>query len=1046
MRTASCLLICFTVFLLKPSAAQQYDADSLPPQWEVSNDYFARFSDFLPIDFNDIGTVSDIIQDRTGFIWLAGDKGLGRFDGYEFRIYRADDRQGSLNGDLISSLQIDDDGKLWVSHSGGIAFYDKFSDSFSSVYGAYTPFGSYHDSIYVRAMHIDADTLIWFETVDGWLNSYHINSKEIKRYSKHLPVYQPYYRYHTITRSKAGELYIGGRGVGPLIFDEENNTFISLKTNKSDIPGYKRENDVSLILPFNNTQTWIGGLEGLYLYDRQQDYFYKYFKGTVYDMIADKQGNYWLGTGQGIYQIELESGQILHYQLDNNDPGSIGGERIFDIYEDRSGRFWFAHENGVSTHLPNNQGVKYFFHIPGIDNTPASTRITSLAQKSANEIWIGTADEGLDVLDLRNLTFKHFNPENNDQIVSQHIRSLATHPDGSLYIGYWAGRGFGRYLPEKDIFEQFRYDNSGFSQDWYNDFEFDKKGNAFLGFWGGPGLTLFDHKKADFAQPLAGKLPNPYQSRLITGLEMKVDNHLWISTSHSAVIFYDYEADTARSYYSEINPEGGIEEELINDIVIDNNGIVWACAKGLYRYKPEKDRFIKVKLGLYAQHLEIYKMLVNSANSLWLLTSKGLMKYDQQNDWVTDYSMLVNIEFNEKQAAIMQLDTNQLIIGGSNGLALLQIDKVGLQHAFPKVFLTHLDVFNEVYIPFISNIEVVNLNYNQNFFTINFGTDRWEMNRLYTYYYMLEGFDNEWRSLSSNQKSVYFTNVPAGSYHFKMRTGDIYGNMGEQEADLVINVDGPLWLRWWFLLLVFVLLVTLIGLLWMIRLRDVKMKLLNMELNQKLLRLQMNPHFIFNSLTSIQNYIYSNQTHLAGQYLSDFARLIRLILENSRHEKINLAKEIETISLYMELQQLRFTKEFKFEVIVDPAIDTEVTFVPPMMVQPFLENALEHGLKNKLQGDGSIEVRYSLFKNKLQYEVRDNGIGLTAAARHSKLHDGESLSIAICRERLQLIEKQSNISITFTIEELKEDDTVKGTRVLFSVPLTGKFVRKSDEL
>ncbi len=159
-----------------------------------------------------------------------------------------------------------------------------------------------------------------------------------------------------------------------------------------------------------------------------------------------------------------------------------------------------------------------------------------------------------------------------------------------------------------------------------------------------------------------------------------------------------------------------------------------------------------------------------------------------------------------------------------------------------------------------------------------------------------------------------------------------------------------------------------------------------------------------------------------------------------------MIKEIETISLYMELQQLRFTNKFSFEVIVDPAIDKEITFVPPMMVQPFLENALEHGLKSKSDGGGKIQVEYSLKKNSLQYEVRDNGVGLAAAALQHKLHKGESLSITICKERLQLIEKQSNTRIKFSIEEIIEDGKVLGTRVLFSVPLTGKFIRQTNEL
>jgi len=1029
--------------LLQPLLAQDIPKDSLPPQWEISSDYFARFTKFSPINFREIGTVNDIVQDRTGFIWLAGENGLGRFDGYEFKIYQTAKSEHSLNGSLISSLLVDANGDLWVGHSGGLTRYNNFTDNFVNVFGAYTPFGTYADSNYVRAMVMGGDSLIWFETADGWLHSYNLVNENHKKHARHSAIDQHYYFYHAIARTIDGELYLGGRGVGPYVYDEKSKKFETLPVDKNDLPGFKREYDVSLILPFKKAQTWIGSLEGLYLYDRNRNYFEKYFQGTVYDFIRDRNGHYWLGTGMGALKIDMKTGQATHYQLDNNDPGSLGGERIFVVYEDRSGRLWLAHENGVSTHLPQQDGLSYMFHVPGIENTPASSRITSLAKKSTNEIWIGTADGGLDLMKLQNKKFQHFHPDNHSGILSKHIQKLVSHPDGTLYIGYWAGKGFGRYFPEKKLFENFRFDKSTLTQDWYNDFAFDKHGDVYLGFWGGPGLTLFSHKKGEFGEVLAAKLPDAYNARLITSL-INTDNQLWISTSKSGLIRYDSEKDTAVSYDVEITPNGGIDTDLVHDVAADHNGIIWAVAHGLYLYDRKLDRFEKVSRGAHFNQLQTYRISVDSQNNLWLLTSKGLMKYDTKHEFTTDYSMLVNIRFNSNQAAIIQLDSTKILIGGANGMALVETDKLGFQHRFPKVFLTHLDVFNEVYIPFIHNCEAVKLAYNQNFFTINFGTDRWESTNLYTYYYKLEGFDDQWRNLSSEQRSVYFTNVPAGSYLFKMRTGDAYGNRGEQEASLKIEVVGPWWKQWWFITFVAMFVISIIFMLWIVRLRDVKMKLLNIELNQKLLRLQMNPHFIFNSLTSIQSYIYSNQKHLAGQYLSDFARLIRLILENSRHERINLEKEIETISLYMELQQLRFTNRFNFELIVDPAIDKEITFVPPMMVQPFLENALEHGLKNKTDGVGSIQVQYSLLKNSLQYEVRDNGVGLAMAAQQSKLHEGESLSIAICRERLQLIEKQSNIKIKFIIEEIVENGSVKGTRVVFSVPLTGKFIRQTN--
>jgi len=197
----------------------------------------------------------------------------------------------------------------------------------------------------------------------------------------------------------------------------------------------------------------------------------------------------------------------------------------------------------------------------------------------------------------------------------------------------------------------------------------------------------------------------------------------------------------------------------------------------------------------------------------------------------------------------------------------------------------------------------------------------------------------------------------------------------------------------------------------------------------------MNPHFIFNSLTAIQNYIYAHQPQEAGQFLSDFSKLIRLILEKSRHEYISLEKEIETMTLFVDLQKLRFEQGFDFICEVDPDMLPDITFVPPMLAQPFLENAIEHGLMPQKK-KGIIHVRYTLIGKVIRFEIRDNGIGLTKSKENKTqsqmLH--HSLSIKICRERLFHLHKDIKSKPQFIIEEIMEDGQVKGTRVMFDMP------------
>jgi len=210
----------------------------------------------------------------------------------------------------------------------------------------------------------------------------------------------------------------------------------------------------------------------------------------------------------------------------------------------------------------------------------------------------------------------------------------------------------------------------------------------------------------------------------------------------------------------------------------------------------------------------------------------------------------------------------------------------------------------------------------------------------------------------------------------------------------------------------------------------------NLELEQKLLRSQMNPHFIFNSLTSIQNYIYKEKPELAASYLGKFAKLMRLILENSRQEYIPFSKEIETLQLYLELQKVRFADKFDFQIIIDPLIDQDEVSIPPMFAQPFIENSLEHGIVHKSE-QGRIKISFSLQDDYILFEVEDNGIGRAKAAQINKaLKTGHhSYATTITEERLALIHEKSSLKeMVSIVDVLDEMNEVSGTKASFNIP------------
>ncbi len=210
----------------------------------------------------------------------------------------------------------------------------------------------------------------------------------------------------------------------------------------------------------------------------------------------------------------------------------------------------------------------------------------------------------------------------------------------------------------------------------------------------------------------------------------------------------------------------------------------------------------------------------------------------------------------------------------------------------------------------------------------------------------------------------------------------------------------------------------------------------SITLEQKLLRAQMNPHFIFNSLASIQNFIVNHKANEASIYLSRFSQLIRNILDNSTEEYVPLEKEIETIRHYLELQKVRYAGQFEYNLTVDEEIDEETMMVPPMLAQPFIENAIEHGIKYK-ETIGHVNISFRLDEGMLRFEVEDDGVGREKAReiemKRSQVH--RSLSTSITHDRLVRLNNKSNAKIRMNITDLKDASGQGcGTRVTFGMP------------
>ncbi len=237
-----------------------------------------------------------------------------------------------------------------------------------------------------------------------------------------------------------------------------------------------------------------------------------------------------------------------------------------------------------------------------------------------------------------------------------------------------------------------------------------------------------------------------------------------------------------------------------------------------------------------------------------------------------------------------------------------------------------------------------------------------------------------------------------------------------------------------YIILAFLIIIVLAGIIGFYRWNQTKIKQQQKEaeMSQTLLRTQMNPHFVFNAMSVIQSYIYDNDTENSSKFLVNFSRLMRLILENSSKEYIPLETEIEILNKYLETQKLRFEDRFNFNIDISPELSIETVMIPPMITQPFIENAIEHGQLHTTQ-NGFIQVTFEKNGDLLEISIIDNGIGRKSSEMNKKSKAHKSMAMNITRERINNLNKKYKTEGTLAIEDY--DKVLKtGTKVLISLP------------
>lgn len=431
---------------------------------------------------------------------------------------------------------------------------------------------------------------------------------------------------------------------------------------------------------------------------------------------------------------------------------------------------------------------------------------------------------------------------------------------------------------------------------------------------------------------------------------------------------------------------------------------------------------------------------------IWGSSKSHIYRYSTR----TGESAFFNFSYGDSPTELFNIsftEAGNIVLGDFERIIIVDPDDLRPNSELPQPYVSSMRIGNMEFSPGVRPGEKrdVELKHNENSFSLDIAAISHVLAGENHFRYRLADLQADWTPLNGLQ-TVNYNNVPSGKYTFELMAANNEGKWNEDVFELPITIATPWYASPLAELLGFLFVVLVVVLVYRYRVNQVRQQerlktqyekqLADVEMSA--LRAQMNPHFIFNCLSSIENFIVRNDTVKASSYLNDFARLIRLILQNSRTKFIPLREELEALELYLQLESLRFTDKFEYRIIVAPEVNVNDLEVPPMIIQPYVENAIWHGLIPKKE-PGEITINISISDGVLKCMIEDDGIGRERSAEinSKRKHDKpKSMGMSITSERIGILNRLYKTNTTIDIiDKVDTDGSPAGTRVELNVPV-----------
>ena len=1019
-------------------------------------------------------------QDNKGFLWLADNyNGLLRYDGSELISYKSNPRntnslisdnleclyagskgniwigtyqngldrldpetqtfthfrhnntdRSSLCSDRIGALLEDHNGTLWIGTDKGLDTLNRQTGKFTHIENnSEDGLALGHEQI--RVLYEDKSGTIWigcgnpFVTQDPLLHGLYKFDKATRKITRYNHSEKDESslidnRVRAIFEDSRGVFWIGTAGDGLHIMNREKGAFQRCLYDPKNPQKLSRPsvNPHSLYAPDHITfinediqgciwiGTYAGGINRYNPVAKTMEYFgasgngsHKINKNDFWGFLKTKDNLLWASgwepanDSQVLYRISTLPDMLLY---------SHYGKEVWAFAQDADSVMWVGTNRGL---LKNNEDS----FLIDVNKAISNNFIWSLEHDSLNNLWISTLN-GLYYFNKITNTVTAFSHDdkNSNSIASKAVYVTQLIGDGTILIGTY--QGLDQMNISTGIFKHHVYnpvDCGSINANRITCIKKDRSGNIWVGTTNG--LNRFDQT--------TGKFSN--------GLDV-----------NGSAIFFIFE---------------------------DSRNKVWigTYRSGLYVYDHQSHKFsvFSDSTGLINNNMLVRGMTEDSAHLLWLNTDIGFIQLNAETkdavlfgkSWGIDPNVTIGNGFTSLQG--------EIYFGDSAGYYHFLPERFKKDAVIkPQPYVSKFFISNKQLIPGkdkiltqpLSQTEKITLNHDQNNFAIEFNnidfvTLEPEKNLLYK----LDNYDEAWRK-SSDEKKAHYYNVLPGNYVFRVKSVNSHGIWAEQR--IVINVTPAWWNTWWFRIAAGIFLVALLYSLirWrlhekfnrQLELSEKEKKLAELqqqktELEMQALRAQMNPHFIFNSLNSINNFILENDRIMASEYLNKFSKLVRMILQNSMASLISLESELESLKLYLELEALRFNYHFAYRITVPKELDIEGLKVPPLIIQPYAENAIWHGLMQK-ENKGLLDIEISQENDHLFFKIADDGIGrqasAVAASKSATRH--KSMGLQITADRITMMQRSNGTASPVTIIDLVHPDgSGAGTEVFIKIPV-----------